>query len=128
VPAVAPLYTLAVHVQSSLGPIANSTPTAAETSYPAPYAAVCTSGTGPGAAPTLGLVTLNATGDSVTGMPLGHWTITASCVKNTPKCSTTKNLTGSVAVWVKPDGVYAVNSATGASTTKFTTPITVVVS
>jgi hypothetical protein len=29
---------------------------------------------------------------------------------------------------VKPDGVYAVNSATGASTTKFAGPVTVVVS
>jgi prepilin-type N-terminal cleavage/methylation domain-containing protein len=128
VPATAPLYTLAVHVQSSLGPIANSTPTAAEASYPAPYTAVCTSGIGPGAAPTLGLVTLNATGDSVTGMPLGHWTVTATCLRNTPSCSTTRNLTGSVRVWVKPDGVYAVNSSKGASTTKFTGPITVVVS
>jgi prepilin-type N-terminal cleavage/methylation domain-containing protein len=127
VPAAAPLYTLAIHVQSSLGAIANSIPTAAETSYPAPYAAVCTSGTGTGAAPTLGLTTLNATGDSVTGMPLGHWTVTATCVKNTPKCSTTKNLTGTVKLWVKPDGVYAVNSTTGASTTKYTGAITVVV-
>ncbi|MCU1467258.1 MAG: hypothetical protein JWM72_3186 [Actinomycetia bacterium] len=129
VPGTAPLYTLALHVQSSLGPIAGSTPTVTETtSYPAPYAAVCTNGTGTGSAPTLGLVTLNATGDSVTGLPLGHWTITASCASNTANCSTSRSLTGTVKVWVKPDGVYAVNSATGASTTKFAGPVTVVVS
>ena len=32
-----------------------------------------------GSAPTLGLVTTNAAGVSTTAVPLGHWTITATC-------------------------------------------------
>ncbi len=86
------------------------------TNFAAPYGAVCTSGIGTGTAPTLGLVTSDAGGNSVTAMPLGHFTVTAR--------SGTK--VGSVKVWVKPDGVYAVNSG-GASTTLYSTPVTVVV-
>ena len=88
--------------------------TATETSFAAPYVAVCTSGTATGSAPTLGLSTSNATGDSVTALPLGHWAIKAK--------SGARNLT--VNVWVKPDGVYAVDG-TGASTTKYPGAITI---
>jgi hypothetical protein len=77
---------------------------------------VCTSGAGTGTGATLGLVTTDAGGNSVTAVPLGHWTVTAR--------SGTK--VGSVNVWVKPDAVYAVN-ASGASTTAYATPVTVVV-
>ncbi len=123
-----PLYTLAIHVQNSVAvAVADTTPTAAETStFAAPYSAVCTDGTATGSAPTLGLTTLNATGDSVTSLPLGHWTIRATCTRGMPAC-VSSNKSGSVNVWVKPDGVYAVDAA-GASTTMFTGPITVVVS
>jgi Tfp pilus assembly protein PilV len=113
-----PLYTVSAHVQNSTG-VAQpaATMTAQETSFAAPYSAVCTSGTATGSAPTLGLVTTNATGDSVTSMPLGHWTLNARAGTKI----------GSVNVWVKPDGVYAVN-ASGVATTKFTGPVVVVVS
>ncbi len=104
------LYTLPVHVTAAGVAVSGATVTAAETSFSAPYVAVCTAGTA--SAPSLpapyGLAATNATGDSVTGMPLGHFTIKAQ--------SGAKK--GSVNVWVKPDGVYGV-SGTGAATTKF---------
>ncbi|MDQ1475680.1 MAG: hypothetical protein QOE62_909 [Actinomycetota bacterium] len=126
--APASLYTVALHVQTSTAvAVPNTTPTADETTtFGVPYTAVCTSGTANGAAPTLGLATTNATGDSVTALPLGHFTLRATCTKPAAPCPTA-NKVGTVNVWVKPDGVYAVN-ASGASTTKYTTPITVVVS
>ena len=122
-----PLYPVAVHVQSSVGPVANTTPTAAETTgFAAPYTAICTTGTATGTAPTLGMVTTNATGDSTTALPLGHFTLKGTCTKGAPACLS-KNMSGTVNVWVKPDGVYGV-SGTGASTTLFAGPITVPVS
>ncbi len=113
-----PLYSLPVFVKNTSNVAQSSaTVTAAEsTGFAAPYSAVCTSGTGTGSGSTLGLVTTDAAGNSVTAVPLGHWTITAR--KGTK--------VGSVNVWVKPDAVYAVN-ASGASTTAFGAPITVVV-
>lgn len=125
-----PLYSVAVHVQNSTTPVvavANTTPTAAETtSYPSPYAAQCTSGTATGSAPTLGMVTTNTTGDSTTLLPLGHWTIKATCTKPAPACLSA-NKVGTTPIWVKPDGVYQVNNVTGASTTVFPGAVTVVV-
>jgi prepilin-type N-terminal cleavage/methylation domain-containing protein len=116
--ATVPLYPLTAHVQNGAGaPVASATMTSTETSFAPPYTAVCLNGTAAATVPTLGLVTSNATGDTVTAMPLGHWTIQAR--------SGTK--TGSVNVWIKPDGVYGV-SGTGAATTKFTGPVVVVVS
>lgn len=110
------LYPLAVHVANGAGvPVAAATTTAVETSsFPAPNGAVCTSGTANTTPPTLGLVATNATGDSLTSVPLGHWTIKAVSGPN-------------VNVWVKPDGVYSVN-ASGVATTKYAGPITVVTS
>src|SRR5207248_4283262 len=112
-----PLYTLPVLVKdTSSAPQSGAAVAAAETTgFAAPYTAVCTSGTGSGTVPTLGLVATDAAGNSVTAVPLGHWTITAR--KGTKA--------GSVNVWVKPDAVYAVNSS-GASTTAYSAPITVV--
>jgi Tfp pilus assembly protein PilV len=114
-----PLYTLPVIVKNGAAvPVANAAVSAATTtSFAAPYTAVCTSGTGTGTPSTLGLVTSDAAGNSVTAVPLGHWTITA----------TSGALTGSAKVWVQPDGVYAVD-ASGAATTLYSTPVTVVVS
>ncbi len=125
--ATVPLYPLNVHVQNSAAvAVTGTTPTAAETStFAAPYSAVCTSGTATGSAPTLGLTTLTATGDSLTNLPLGHFTLKATCTRGMPAC-TTANKTGSVNVWVKPDGVYSV-SATGAALTKYPGAIVVVV-
>jgi len=113
------LYDVAVHVQNSLAaPVAGATLTAPETtSYGTPNTAVCTTGTANGTAPTLGLVTTDASGNSTTAMPLGHFTIKAHAgAKN-----------GAVNIWVKPDAVYAVD-ANGNATTAFGGPITVVVS
>jgi hypothetical protein len=78
---------------------------------------VCTSGGVAGSAATLGLATTNTTGSSVTGVPLGHYTIKAT--------SGTK--TGSMNVWVKPDGVYQVD-LNGNATSILTGPITLAVS
>jgi Tfp pilus assembly protein PilV len=124
---LASLYTVAIHVQNSTAvAVGNTVPTAAETTgFGVPYTAVCTSGTANGSAPTLGLATTNATGDSVTALPLGHFTLRATCTKPAAACPSA-NRVGTLNVWVKPDGVYGVSS-TGASTTKFTGPITVVV-
>ena len=123
-----PLYTLSLHVQnSSAVAVVAGTNTAAETTtFAVPYTAVCTSGTATGTAPTLGLVTTDASGNSVTSLPLGHWTITAKCVKGAAAC-TLANKVGTVNVWVQPGGVYAVNPS-GTAGAKFVGPVTVVVS
>jgi hypothetical protein len=113
-----PLYSLPIIVQNTAAvPVANATVSAVSTNFAVPYTSVCTSGAATGAAPTLGMVTSDAGGNSVTAMPLGHFTVTA---RSGPKV-------GSVNVWVKPDGVYAVN-ASGAATTLYAAPVTVVVS
>ena len=118
-PTAVNLYTVSVHVQTTVGvAVSGATMTAPETtSFPVPNSAVCTSGTANGSAPTLGLVTTDASGNSITALPLGHWTIKAH--------SGTKN--GQVNVWVKPDAVYAVDG-NGNATAAFGGPITVVVS
>ena len=122
-----PLYPVALHVQNATAVAVNTTPTAAESSsFAPPYSAVCTTGTATSSPPTLTLATTNATGDSVTALPLGHWTIQATCVKPQAACPTS-NATASLNVWVKPDAVYGVDG-TGASTTAFVGPITMVVS
>ncbi len=122
------LYTLSLNAQNSAAvAVAGGTATASETTgLPVPYSAVCTSGTATGTAPTLGLVTTDAAGNSVTALPLGHWTVTVTCLKGAAACPTS-NQTGSVNVWVQPSGVYAVD-ASGAATTLYSTPVTVVVS
>jgi Tfp pilus assembly protein PilV len=122
------LYTLSLHVQNSTAvAVAAGTNTAAETTtFAAPYTAVCTSGTATGTAPTLGLVTTDASGNSVTSLPLGHWTVTAKCTKPAAACPAA-NKVGSVNVWVQPGGVYAVN-ASGTAGAKFAGAVTVVVS
>lgn len=125
-----PLYTLPIHVQNSTAvPVTNVVPTVTETSFAAPMTAICTTGTATASLPTLNLVITSATGDSVTSMPLGHWTIKAKCIHGAPACpgsTSASDKSASLNVWVKPDGVYAVDSA-GNSTTKFTAAIPVVV-
>jgi hypothetical protein len=115
----ADLYTLSVVVKNTSNVVQpNATVTATDnTSYATPYAVSCTTGTANSAAATIGLVNTDAGGNSVTAVPLGHWTITAR----------SGSKVGTVNVWVKPDGVYAVD-ATGAATTLYSTPVTVVVS
>jgi Tfp pilus assembly protein PilV len=122
-----PLYTVAIHVQNTTAvPVTGTVPTAAETTtFGVPYTSVCTAGTATGTAPTLGLVTLSATGDSVTALPLGHWTLKAVCNKPAAACPTA-NASATLNVWVKPDAVYGVD-ATGASTAPYAGPITMVV-
>jgi Tfp pilus assembly protein PilV len=121
-----PLYPVTLHVQNSSAVPVVTTPTASETTtFAAPYGAVCTNGTATGIAPTLGLVTTNATGDSVTALPLGHFTITATCTKPAAPCPSA-NKVATRNIWVKPDGVYAV-AGTGAAATLFAGPITMVV-
>jgi hypothetical protein len=123
-----PLYTLSLHVQNSTGVavVAGTNSAAETTTFASPYTAVCTSGTATGTAPTLGLVTTDASGNSVTSLPLGHWTVTATCIKPAAACAAA-NKVGSVNVWVQPGGVYAVN-ASGSAGAKFPGPVTVVVS
>ncbi|HWS44403.1 MAG TPA: hypothetical protein VN636_00950 [Acidimicrobiia bacterium] len=67
-----PLYTLSLHVQhANATPAPTTNVTAAETTtFGAPYTAVCTSGTGSGSTPTIGLVQTDANGNSVTAVPL----------------------------------------------------------
>jgi hypothetical protein len=113
------LYTLSVQVKNSSG-VAQSgaTVTAADkTNYGSPYTVSCTSGTANSAAATVGLANTDTSGNSVAAVPLGHWSITA--VKGARR--------GTVNVWVKPDGVYAVDS-TGASTTLYPGAVPVTVS
>ena len=121
-----PLYPVAIHVQNATAvPVTGTVPTAAgTTTFGVPYSSVCTSGTATGSAPTLGLVTLNATGDSVTALPLGHWTLKAVCNKPAAACPSA-NKSVSLNVWVKPDAVYGVDSS-GASTTAYVGPIVMV--
>jgi len=122
-----PLYNVAIHVQNATAvPVSGTVPTAAETTtFGVPYTAVCTTGTASGTGPTLGLVTLNATGDSVTALPLGHWTLKATCNKPAAPC-VAANKSATLNVWVKPDAVYGVD-ATGAATVPYVGPITMVV-
>jgi Tfp pilus assembly protein PilV len=125
-PGPVPLYPVTLHVQNSTAVPVVTTPTANETTtFAAPYTAVCTSGTATGTAPTLSLATTNATGDSVTALPLGHFTITAKCTKPAAPCPAA-NKVATQNIWVKPDGVYSVLSS-GASSTLLTGPIVMVV-
>jgi Tfp pilus assembly protein PilV len=122
------LYTLSLHAQNSTAvAVTAGTSSAAETTtFPTPYSAVCTSGTATGTAPTLGLVTTDGGGNSITSVPLGHWTVTVVCVRGAAACPAA-NEVGSVNVWVQPTGVYAVN-ASGVAGAKYVAPVTVVVS
>jgi type II secretory pathway pseudopilin PulG len=112
-----PLYSLALSVTDALNLPVNGAPvTATETSgLPNPNTVVCTSGVATGSAPTLTLAPTTS-GSSVTGVPLGHLTVTAK----------SGLLQGSVKVWVRPDGVYAVDSS-GNATTLYSGPVAVVV-
>jgi hypothetical protein len=118
-----PLYDVPVFVKDGSGTAQSSAVMSATSTgtFPLPngqYTQVCTSGTGTGSPPTLGLVATNTAGNSTTALPLGHWTIKA--VKGT------KN--GQTNVWVKPDGIWAVSSSTGLATSLITLPVTVTVS
>jgi hypothetical protein len=112
-----PLYAVSVHAQNSSAiAVAGGPTTAAEmTGLPAPYSAVCTSGTATSAAAPLTLQTTDASGNSVTALPLGHWTITVKCNKPAAAC-VSANKAGTANIWVEPTGVYGVNVATGAAT------------
>jgi Tfp pilus assembly protein PilV len=117
--ATADLYTLPILVTDVAAvPQPGALMTAvATTTYSSPYTVNCMSGTANAAAPTLGLVTTDAAGNSVTAVPLGHLTVTARAGAKV----------GTVKVWVMPDGVYAVNAA-GAATSVYPGAIPVVVS
>jgi hypothetical protein len=105
--ATVPLYDLPVTVVDGTGaPVVGATLTASETTgYASPYNAICTNGGAAGSAPTIGLVTTDASGTSLTAVPLGHWTINA----------TAGTKTGSVKVWRRITGVFNVTTG-GAST------------
>ena len=91
-----------------------------------PYTQVCTIGTANGTGPSLGLMTTDGSGQSTTGVPLGHFTISATCAPPNAACPTGGPRTGTLNVWVKPDAVYAVD-ASGASTSAFGGPITLTI-
>jgi hypothetical protein len=112
------LYTLPITVQSGGLPVPNAVITAKASSFSAPYTAVCTNGGSAGIPPTIGLVASDASGVSLTGVPLGHWSITATA-------GTQKNTTP-VDVWVMPDGVYAVTGG-GAQTGSPLSTVTVAI-
>ncbi len=112
-----PLYDLPVSVTNSGGTPVAATLTATETSFSAPYTAVCTNGGGSGSLPTLGLVSTGAPGTSTTAIPLGHWTISAT--------AGTKH--GSINIWRDVTGIYAV-TAGGAETGTALASVHVVVS
>jgi hypothetical protein len=124
-----PLYAVSVHAQNgALTPVAAGPTTAAEmTGLPVPYSAVCTSGTATSSAAPLTLQTTDAAGNSVTALPLGHFTITVKCNRGAAACLTS-NKTGTANIWVQPTGVYGVNVATGAATTLFAGAVPVTVS
>jgi Tfp pilus assembly protein PilV len=118
--ATVPLYDMPVTVTKSGVPVVGATLTMTETTYsnPQPPATpVCTSGSGSGSPPILGLVPTAAGGTSTTAVPLGHWTITAT--------SGAKH--GSVNIWRRITGVFAVTAA-GASTGSALPTVTVPVS
>jgi hypothetical protein len=109
----ATLYNLPVYVTRLGVATAAATVTARPTTgLPAPNTVVCTNGIANTTGATLGLVATDAAGNSTTAVPLGHLTITATKVIS----GTTR--TGTANVWVKPDGVYAVD-ANGAATTMY---------
>ena len=114
-----PLYDLPIKVVNSVGAVVpGATLTAtATTGYAAPYTSVCLSGGASGTSPTYGLVTTDAGGLSTTGVPLGHFTITA---RSGAKVGTAK-------IWRRITGVFNV-TAGGASTGTAQPLITVTVS
>jgi len=116
--ATVPLYDMPVTVTSGgVGAVGATLSATETTSFPTPYNAVCTSGEVSGSAPTIGLVTTGAGGTSTTAVPLGHWTINATLGAKH----------GSVNVWRRVTGVYAVTGA-GASTGSALATVTVPVS
>jgi Tfp pilus assembly protein PilV len=113
------LYTLPITVTSAGLPVNDAVITAQASSFASPYTAVCTNGGSAGTAPTIGLVNSDIVGNSRTGVPLGHWSITA--VSGAQKNNTPVN------VWVTPSGVYAVTSG-GAQTGSPLATVTVAIS
>jgi hypothetical protein len=111
----APLYPLSVlAVNTSNVGVSNATVTITSTASTAGGA--CPGGTPTYNLPNTGSGTPTALGTSSAGVPLGHYTITA----------TSGSKSGTQKIWVKPDGTYAVDTA-GNSTTLFVGPVAVTV-
>lgn len=111
-----PLYPLAIKTTNSTGSTALGPATMTLTSTAPTSSGACPSGT-----PTYNLVSSSSTATgatSTTGVPLGHYQITAT----TGSGQNAK--TGTLKVWVRPDGVWAVDAA-GNATTLFAGPVTV---
>jgi Tfp pilus assembly protein PilV len=114
------LFTLPVAVTSGGLPVPNATVTATTTDFPtgSPNIPICTDGGSSGSPSTIGLVSTDAAGNSLTGVPLGHWSITAT---SGPLSNATP-----VNIWVTPTGVYDVTSS-GAQTGPPLTSVSVVI-
>ncbi|HEV7888283.1 MAG TPA: carboxypeptidase regulatory-like domain-containing protein [Acidimicrobiales bacterium] len=111
----APLYALAISVVNQSGTAQANATASALASAPS------NGGTCPAGTPSYTLTTTSSAapiGQSTTGVPLGHFTITAF--------SSNGSKTGNVKVWVKPDGVWAVD-ASGNATTKYTGAVSITV-
>jgi hypothetical protein len=100
--------------------VPNATVTATTTDFPtgSPNIPICTDGGSSGSPSTIGLVSTDAAGNSLTGVPLGHWSITAT---SGPLSNATP-----VNIWVTPTGVYDVTSS-GAQTGPPLTSVSVVI-
>ena len=105
-----PLYALGVVVKNNLGVVV---PNAVLTAKPtttfnaaSPYNAVCTSGGASGTGAVLTMPNTALTGISTAALPLGHWSINVTAPGS---------LKGCTRLWVKPDGVYNVNTSASAS-------------
>ncbi len=118
--ATIPLYDLPITVMNGATPAVGATLTATETTYSNPQPAatpVCTSGLGTGTRPTIGLVTTGAGGVSLTGVPLGHWTINATFGAKH----------GTINIWRRITGVFAV-TGTGTASGSALATVTIAVS
>jgi hypothetical protein len=118
--ATIPLYDLPITVMNGATPAVGATLTATETTYSNRQPAatpVCTSGLGTGTRPTIGLVTSGAGGVSLTGIPLGHWTINATFGAKH----------GTINIWRRITGVFAV-TGTGTASGSALPTVTVAVS
>lgn len=112
-----PLYALGVVVKNNLGVVV---PNAVLTAKPtttfnaaSPYNAVCTSGGASGTGAVLTMPNTALTGISTAALPLGHWSINVTAPGS---------LKGCTRLWVKPDGVYNVNTSASASAGSSITP------